>query len=56
MDLTGKTREKIGNGITDSASDYVRFSSHFSFLRSLLLVPLFTVFRYDTMGALHQDG
>jgi len=42
--ISGKNREKIGNGITDSASDYVRFSSHFSFLRSLLLVPLFTVF------------
>ena len=46
--MSGKNREKTGNGITDSASDYVRFYSHFSFLRSLLLVPLFTVFRYDT--------
>lgn len=46
--ISGKNREKTGNGITDSASDYVRFYSHFSFLRSLLLVPLFTVFRYDT--------
>ena len=46
--VSGKNREKIGNGITDSTSDYVRFSSHFPFLRSLLLVPLFTVFRYDT--------